>query len=294
MLWKELHIERVGTLGRFGKGIGLLLVLLLGGGSLTLAGVIAWNRWMRPDPAWERWGVDLLADAIGQSAPYLGYLLQWSIGLRAAVSISSERERGTWDALLTSPLDGTEIILGKLWGSLYALRWLAGSAALGWTIALAFGALRPSEYLIQCANTLVIGAFMAAVGVRCSLATATATKAMSLTMGAWLLMRVLAAIVAVFLFAIGGLLWMLGSIAAQQYGLVSSTGGVGFPLPIAVVWAALNLSAYALAGLLIATETRLRFDRIAGRQAEGRVGVAVRSARPRRTPAADPTSPIRG
>ena len=36
-------------------------------------------------------------------------LIQWAVGLRAAVSISSERERGTWDALMTSPLDARAI-----------------------------------------------------------------------------------------------------------------------------------------------------------------------------------------
>ena len=69
-------------------------------------------------------------------------LIQWAVGLRAAVSISSERERGTWDALLTSPLDGREIVRGKLWGSLYALRGLILAAFLAWALAAAAGRCR--------------------------------------------------------------------------------------------------------------------------------------------------------
>ena len=39
MLWKELYIERVGTLGRAGKWIGALLVLWMGLGSVVLGGM---------------------------------------------------------------------------------------------------------------------------------------------------------------------------------------------------------------------------------------------------------------
>ncbi len=43
MLWKELYIERVGTLGRFGRWLGVLLTVGIGGGSLVLAGIIVWG-----------------------------------------------------------------------------------------------------------------------------------------------------------------------------------------------------------------------------------------------------------
>ena len=98
-----------------------------------------------------------------------GCLIQWAIGLRAAVAIASERERGTWDALLTSPLEGTEIVRGKLWGSLYALRRLFAATFWAWTVALACGAMSGWDYLTQVAETLIVGAFLAAVGVRTSL-----------------------------------------------------------------------------------------------------------------------------
>ena len=40
MLWKELYIERVGTLGRFGRWLGVLITVAIGGGSLVLAAII--------------------------------------------------------------------------------------------------------------------------------------------------------------------------------------------------------------------------------------------------------------
>src|SRR4029079_11055910 len=109
-----------------------------------------------------------------------------TVGLRAAVAISSERERGTWDALLTSPLEGREIVRGKLWGSLLALRWLFGAALWAWSIAVLTGAMEWMGYLSLITHTVLVSAFLAAAGVRISLAVATATKAMPLIIGVWL------------------------------------------------------------------------------------------------------------
>ncbi len=43
MVWKELYIERVGTLGKFGRWVGLFLMAALIGGSVVLTAVIAWH-----------------------------------------------------------------------------------------------------------------------------------------------------------------------------------------------------------------------------------------------------------
>ena len=121
----------------------------------------------------------------------VGYLIQLSIVLRAAVAITSERQRGTWDSLLTSPLQGRDIVLGKLCGSLYALRWLILAALWAWTLALIFGAMPLKDYLFLLLSIVVIGACMSAIGVRISLATATATKSMSMAVGLWLVVLTL-------------------------------------------------------------------------------------------------------
>ena len=95
MLWKELYIERVGTLGRFGRWLGLLITVAIGGGSLVLAA----DHPVRPRLAADRRlggrGGQLPVDrSYARAARFMGWLLQWAIGLRAAVSIASERERG--------------------------------------------------------------------------------------------------------------------------------------------------------------------------------------------------------
>ena len=114
MLWKELFIERVASLGRFGRWLGLLLTLAIGGGSLVLAGMMAYSALLCARFRHGHRGLRHLKVVLGGFAgTLLGWLLQWGVGLRAAVSIASERERGTWDALLMSPLVPSEIARGQ-------------------------------------------------------------------------------------------------------------------------------------------------------------------------------------
>ena len=106
MLWKELFIERVASLGRFGRWVGVLLTLAIGGGSFVLAAMMVYSAYFAPDSDLGLAGVSTRSRLVlgGFAGTLLGWLLQWGVGLRAAVSIASERERGTWDALLMSPL----------------------------------------------------------------------------------------------------------------------------------------------------------------------------------------------
>lgn len=272
MLWKEIFVERVATLGRFGKWMGALLVFGLGGGSLGLTGVIAWERYKGRDPVW---AMDELASLVGATGGLMSGLIQWAIGLRAAVSISSERERGTWDALLTSTLEPGEIVWGKVWGSLLAIRWLLGAALLAWILAVAMEALPTRVVLPWALNMVVIGAFMAAVGVRTSLNCATATRAMSLTIGIWLGAYVVAALAAFFLLAVGILLCNAGWVAASQAGIAPPLTTIWLPLPGYVAWPLATNSLFIIATLIIVTDTRLRFDRMAGRMTEGGVSGAL-------------------
>ena len=57
MLWKELFIERVASLGRFGRWLGALLTLVIGGGSLVLAGMMVYSAFFAPGISWQRPGL---------------------------------------------------------------------------------------------------------------------------------------------------------------------------------------------------------------------------------------------
>jgi ABC-type transport system involved in multi-copper enzyme maturation permease subunit len=275
MLWKELYIERVGNLGRAGRWIGVLLVLAMGGGGLMFAGFAAWGTWAEPDSGWFEWSVRESSVVFGGTAWLVGILIPWAIGLRAAVTIASERERGTWDALLTSPLEGGEIVRGKLWGSLNALRWLVAAALLAWTVTAAIGGMFPGEYARNLVDLAVFGTFMAAVGVRASLQVATSTKAMAATIGVWcgayFLGKGLAGLITLLIGLACVLLWM----AAVQMGLASMTGGPWFPMSFRLGFDLIFYSMMISTTSTIIGETRLRFDRIAGRMTGGEKAIAI-------------------
>ncbi len=276
MLWKELFIERVGTLGRFGRWAGILLVAALGGGSLVLtvvmiAPVMGYGSYDSAD--WARFQLERW---IGESGTFVAYLIEWAIGLRAAVSISSERERGTWDALLTSPLDAKSIVRAKLWGSLHAIRWLIVAAFVAWVLGAATESISISRAVRWGVEVLVVGAFMAAVGVRTSLTAPTATRAMSITIGVWLGAYVASIFIAGLLLAAVFLVVNAVWLAANQFGVGGRAGvAVAVPFALAYGWPiAVNLT-YVIATALIVVDTRVRFDRLAGRMTEGDFAVAV-------------------
>jgi hypothetical protein len=232
--------------------------------------VIAWDVLvLGTDPAGPQ---TLLSIAVGGSVPFVGWLIQWGVGLRAAVAIASERERGTWDALLTSPLEGREIVRAKLWGSLHALRWLFVATVLAWTVAVASGALSWDDYAGALIGTGVIATFLAAVGVRTSLAAATATRAMAITIGVWLGARVVVAILAGIGISVAFLLIL--------FTFALASGGMFAPPPwlrpiMNLAWPVMTNGIYLAATLLLVADTRLRFDRLAGRMTAGRVATAV-------------------
>lgn len=276
MLWKELFIERANTLGKFGAIVGVFLVLYLGVGSVVLAGLIAYFAWFQPDTATAAWLNGLMSWLYaGWSATFLGYLIEATVGLRAGVTIASERERNTWDGLLTSPLDGQAIVNGKLWGSLYALKWLFVSVLIAWTLALITGALTVREYIAELVMVVVVSCFLSAVGVRVSLATATATRSMSVTIGIWLAAGVTVYVVSWVITLVLALFWFFCVWMAQQLQMVPAAMGIWAPITMWDLHIILSASLYLVATSMVASESRLRFDRIAGRMAGGEVQVAV-------------------
>ena len=264
MLWKEISIEGAGPVRGIGRWLGRLGVLYLLGVSLWTGGMAAHALFVSHDMSKVDRGVDLLRELIGETSTFFGLFIVWAVGLRAAVAVAMERERDTWDALLTSPLTGREIVLGKLLGSLHSLRWLALATLFAWSTALVLGAIRPSEFAYNLAWTLVVSAFIASVGVRISLATATVPTAMALTIGAWLTGAIVISIASVMLIGIAMLglvvLWLLADALA-----LGSRPAPWFPIGGSLAFALVQLSLYLALTAAIVIETWARFDRLTGR-----------------------------
>jgi ABC-type transport system involved in multi-copper enzyme maturation permease subunit len=77
------------------------------------------------------------------------------VALRAASSIAGERERQTWDSLLTTPLDSNDILYGKWLGSLLSVRWALLWLFLIWGVGVLSGGLY--VYTVPC---LIIAWFL--------------------------------------------------------------------------------------------------------------------------------------
>ena len=174
---------------------------------------------------------------------------------------------------MTSPLEGPEIVWSKLWGSVYALRWLFAAAFVAWTIAAVCRAMPWVDYAESVIGTLIIATFMAAVGVRTSLSAATATRAMAVTIGVWLGAWIVDIVLAFFLMGLD-FGFHLGHPDARDDGNHAVPVWL-FSGSWPYAWAVMTYGFYVVATLLLVADTRLRFDRIAGRMTSGRVATAV-------------------
>jgi ABC-type transport system involved in multi-copper enzyme maturation permease subunit len=277
MLWKELYIERVGTLGRFGRWLGVLVTLVVGGASLALAGVAGWALFWRYDLAWADWATNELGSLLQDTGLVLGVLLQFGIGLRAAVSIASERDRATWDALLVTPLKPNEIVPAKLYGSLNALRWMAGAMIMAWTLGVALGAVSGWAYANWMAGIVTGGTFMAAMGVRSSLAMPSATRAMASVIFRWLVMQAVVAFASLAIIMVGLTVCLSVWVSAIRLGLIPPNAPPTrfFPMSWSLAWALCTNIVLLVITMLVVTDTRLRFDRIGGRITGGTVASSV-------------------
>jgi hypothetical protein len=158
---------------------------------------------------------------------------------------------------------------------MHALRWMAGAMVLAYTLALIIGAVGLGDYVEWIAANAIAGAFMAAVGVRCSLSLPTATKAMTWTIGLWIASAVVLSFLAFSIIAIGFLLCLAVWGVAVQYGLAMINSPPWFPLGFETAWPLSLDLVTALVTALIVLDTSLRFDRIAGRMAGGAMATGV-------------------
>lgn len=172
MLWKEVFAE---SRMHF-HWIGRIFIILLVIASFVPAGVIVAqfvDRWWYSAPyyGWSRASQDIwryFGEEMNVYVRIVGtivaLLLLLGVAVRAAGSISSERDRQTWDSLMTSPLDSNTILFAKWLGSILSVRWgwlwLGGIGLLG----LASTGVHPLAAPLLLAAWFIYAAFLAALG----------------------------------------------------------------------------------------------------------------------------------
>lgn len=202
MLWKEVVAEPGLAFNWFGRVIVAIIVLvsilpavwigmeyfisrpILGSRGLITLGSFSWNSL---DEAINRW-----VRSVGTLVACLTLL---GVAVRAASSVSGERDRQTLDGLLTSPLTVSSILYAKWLGSIVSVRrawlWLC----LIWGLGLLAGGLDSSTLPWLVLAWFVYAGFVAMLGLwfstvcrttlRATLGTLATTAALGV--GHWLL-----------------------------------------------------------------------------------------------------------
>ena len=123
-------------------------------------------------------------------------LLLLAVAVRAAGSVSTERDKQTLDGLLTTPLDSDTILFGKWLGAVLSVRrgwlWLGGI----WGLGVVTGSLHPLALPPLVVTWLVYASVLAGLGLWFSVTAGTTLRATTWTLlsavgaglGHWLLM----------------------------------------------------------------------------------------------------------
>jgi ABC-type transport system involved in multi-copper enzyme maturation permease subunit len=178
MLWKEVYCD--GTRGWVARSILLILLVCL---SFAPAAIISWyhliespyefsvyNSFPQKMHAWA-------ATVTGA----VGFLTILAVSVRAAGTMTGEREKQTWDTLLTTPVDSSAILYGKWLGSILGVRWGMVWLAGIWAVALVTGGIHPLALPVVMLAWFVYAAFFAVLGLWYSTVCKTSLRAMVLT-----------------------------------------------------------------------------------------------------------------
>src|SRR5262249_15127893 len=95
----------------------------------------------------------------------VAFILLLAVAVRAATSITNERDRQTWESLLTSPLDSNSILFAKWLGSLLTVRWGWLWLGLIWFLGIITTGLHVLALPLVLGAWFVYAAFLAALGM---------------------------------------------------------------------------------------------------------------------------------
>jgi len=182
MLWKESNAAGL----RAHRAVKIGIALLFGVMVIPLLEPMRdafseWTTsWVQDGAAtWKRSHLNESLRSVSSALQLVGLLAISSV---AAASVAGERERGSWTALLASPLTGWEIARAKTVGVLWGMRWLALPFGTLWVIGLATGSVHPLGFLAAALSATIFGAFAASLGVCCSMLSPTSDRALLATL----------------------------------------------------------------------------------------------------------------
>ena len=169
MIWKEMYSE-AGTKLNWAAWIAVgILILITFGSGLFVVGAVAWDSLSRGVPLFSADYWHQLPEAMNAwfriAGTAVSCLLLLRIAVYASTTITSERERETFDALLTTPLTSEAMLNAKLLGCLTSVRigwiWLGSMVVL----AVITGGVHPLAVPILVVAWMVYATFFAMIGI---------------------------------------------------------------------------------------------------------------------------------
>jgi len=275
MLWKEMFAESAAiNLGRFGQ---VIIVLLFAAAVIPAYwGYVLYANTLSGSPADAR---EYVAGYTMVLTPILLHAALLIIMVRAAGSITAERERDSWLTLISTPMSGAEIVWAKIAGSLYAARWFLVPIGLLWLLT---GYLWPEMLVIL---PVLAGIFacvalaVAATGVWFSCWCATSIRAIASGVGVAIFVGGGYVLFCCFpfMFAARGsdqgmilgfslcIPMMLGAPAALLMESLTSNRPMGNETGYIIMAVIIGTIAYSFIGMLVASATIANFDALMGR-----------------------------
>ena len=188
VFWKEAFFSAAaGRLSRKFARATLLILLIL-----AVLGMLAGSRFAFGELGEHGYGYGSLADYNQRmsmnvalrfgSAVVMGIWMLW-LASQTAAGITSEREQDTWIGLLATPLEGNEILHGKMLGPLRATAPFGVTLGVLWLIGFAAGAVHPLGLLNAIAVVAMLAWFTTALGTYISLRSQLTWKARLWTQG---------------------------------------------------------------------------------------------------------------
>ncbi len=195
--WKEYHVEGLAplpVLRQVPRWLGLGFTLAI---SLIAASFVLWLNLVPQVGIRQLVEIMLRFDVLGLVGCFSGagsgfqvlglvalFLFTLIVGIRCSGSVSGEREKLTWEALLVSPLSVKHLIRGKLWGIIGATYFYLLAYAIPIIPLAALGGREAIFWTILFLGVTVLAIyFMGAAGMRCSVRATTSWRSLLGTLG---------------------------------------------------------------------------------------------------------------
>jgi ABC-type transport system involved in multi-copper enzyme maturation permease subunit len=178
LLWKEVWAEPGLSFNWFGKAILLLIVLASFVPAVWLAGALLLQHAQHGTGLsdWQAFGesVNAWVRVVGTLVACLTLL---GVAVRAASSVSGERDRATFDSLLTAPVESSDLLFAKWLGSILSVRWAWLWLCLVWVLGSATGGLYGPTVPWLVLAWAVYAGFLAVLGLWFSMTCRTTLRA---------------------------------------------------------------------------------------------------------------------